>query len=178
VNESPDAQESPTTHEALRMSGRGTVWVAVPPEVAYAAVSDLTRMGEWSPENGGGVWLDPARGGVVGATFRGRNRGVPGEWETVVTVIEADPPSTFGFRAAPPGVAGTTWRYEFRVENGGTAVVETFDWQWTPVPAEGFRGRVGRMPLDRAVAAVRERQAHLEDQVDRTLAALKRVLEG
>ena len=158
------------------MAGGGTVWIAVAPALAYAAVSDLPRMGEWSPENLGGEWLDPARGVVVGATFRGRNHGAPGDWETIATVVEADPPAAFAFCVAPPGEVGTTWRYTFRPSGAGTAVTEAFDWFWTPFP-EGFRGRVGRMPIDRAVAAVRERQRHLEQQVDRTLDALERVLE-
>jgi hypothetical protein len=33
------------------------------------------------------------------------------------------------------------------------------------------------MPLDEAAALVAERQRHLQDQVDRTLSALKRALE-
>jgi Polyketide cyclase / dehydrase and lipid transport len=28
------------------------------PEVLYEMVSDLPRMGEWSPENTGGRWVD------------------------------------------------------------------------------------------------------------------------
>jgi hypothetical protein len=153
------------------------VWIAVAPEIAYGAVSNLPRMGEWSPENRGGAWLDPEQGPVVDAIFRGHNRNARGEWDTIATVIEADPPSGFAFRVAPPGEAGTTWRYEFEASGAGTTVTEAFEWFWTPLPAEGFRGRVGRMPVDEAIVAVRERQEHLQGQVDRTLAALKRVLE-
>jgi RimJ/RimL family protein N-acetyltransferase len=160
------------------MSGVGTVRVAVTPDVAYDAVTDLPRMGEWSPENRGGEWIEPASRAAVGATFRGRNRGGAGEWETVATVIEADRPTEFAFCVAPPGEAGTTWRWTFRATGEGTTVTERFDWHWTATPAEGFRGRVGRMPDDEAAAAVRERQHHLQDQVDRTLVALKRVLEA
>ena len=32
--------------------------IASTPERLYAMVADLTRMGEWSPENQGGEWLD------------------------------------------------------------------------------------------------------------------------
>jgi hypothetical protein len=158
------------------MAGEGTTWIAVPAAVAYAAVSDLPRMREWSPENCGGEW---AHGdAAVGATFRGRNRGPHGEWETISTVIEADPPHRFAFRVAAPGDAGTTWRYTFRPERAGTRVSEEFDWYWTPLPDEGFRGRVGRLPIGEAAAEVAERERHLQDQVDRTLTALKAVLEA
>jgi hypothetical protein len=165
------------SHDDLRMTGRGTVHIAVPPDVAYAAVTDLSRMGEWSPENRGGEWLDSAAGAVVGAMFRGRNRDGRNEWETIVTVFEADPPRRFAFRVAPPGEVGTTWHYEFEPDRDGTLVTERFDWYWTPEPDEGFRGRVGRMPLDAAVVVVAERERHLRAQVDATLAALKRALE-
>ena len=160
------------------MAGQGSVWIAVTPEVAYAAVADLPRMGEWSPENRGGEWLGSANKALVGATFRGQNRGPQGDFETILTVIEADPPARFGFCVAPPGEAGTTWRYSFRPERGRTTVTEAFSWHWTATPAEGFRGRVGRVPIDEAAAMVAERQLHLQAQVDATLARLKVVLEG
>jgi hypothetical protein len=157
------------------MSGDGTIWIAVPTEVVYASVTDMPRMGEWSPENRGGEWL---RGeATVGSTFRGRNRGPQGDWETDVTVIEAEPPSRFAFKVAAPGEVGTTWRYTFRSDRGGTTVTEAFAWFWTPFPDEGFRGRVGRLPIDEAATLVAERERHLQHQVDRTLLALKRVLE-
>jgi RimJ/RimL family protein N-acetyltransferase len=158
------------------MAGTGTVWVGVRPEAAYRAVSDLPRMGGWSPENRGGEWVEPARGPVVGATFRGRNENASGAFETIATVVEAEPPTSFAFCVAPPGEAGTTWRYTFRASGIGTTVTEAFEWFWTPL-AEGFRGRVGRMPIAEAAVAVRERGRHLQDQVDRTLEALRRVLE-
>ncbi len=167
----------PRSHAELRMSGHGETWIAVAPDVVYDAVSDLPRTGEWSTENRGGEWLDPYRGAAVGAIFRGRNQGPAGAWETLATVVEADPPAAFAFCVAPPGEVGTTWRYAFREMHAGTTVTEAFEWVWTPEPAEGFRGRVGRMTIDDAAAAVRERQRHLQEQVDRTLIALKRVLE-
>jgi hypothetical protein len=167
----------PRPHDELRMSGAADVWIAVAPEVAYGAVSDLPRMGEWSPENRGGDWVGERRA-VVGATFRGRNASRHGEWETLVTVIEAEPPSAFAFRVAAAGQEGTTWRFTFRAERGGTVVEETFAWHWTPLPDEGFRGRVGRMPIEQATAAVAEREQHLRQQIDTTLAALKRALEA
>jgi hypothetical protein len=160
------------------MSGDAEVWIAVAPEIAYAAVSDLPRMGEWSPVNRGGEWIGDAREAVVGATFRGHNEAPHGEWDTAVTVIEAEAPRRFAFRVAPPGEEGTTWRYVFRAERGGTVVRETFEWHWTPLPDEGFRGRVGRMPIEQAATAVADREQHLQEQVEATLAALKRALEA
>ena len=53
---------------------RATRRINAPAEAVYDLVTDVTRMGEWSPENEGGEWLDAARGPVVGARFRGRNK--------------------------------------------------------------------------------------------------------
>jgi hypothetical protein len=158
------------------MSGGAAIRIAAPPEAVYAAVADLRRMGEWSPENWGGEWLDPGRGPVAGATFEGVNRDAREEWRTLVTVTEADPPNRFTFQVAAPGQPGTTWSYEFRADGDGTLVTETFVWHWTPVPDEGFRGRVGRMPIHEAAAAVAAKERHLQAEVDATLAALRLAL--
>jgi hypothetical protein len=158
------------------MSGRAEVWIAVTPDVAYAAVADLPRMGEWSPENRGGEWIGSERV-EVGATFRGDNRGPQGDWETISTVIVAEPATRFAFCVAPAGDVGTIWRYTFRPEGQGTVVSEAFEWHWTPLPG-GFRGRVGRVPLDEAEALVAGRQRHLQTSIHSTLAALKQALEA
>ena len=168
----------PRSHHDLRMSGRAEIRIAVAPDVAYAAVADLRRMGEWSPENCGGEWIDVPAEGAVGAQFRGINRDPREEWETISTVIEAERGRRFAFRVAAPGEGGTTWRYTFEADARGTIVVETFEWHWTPLPNEGFRGRVGKMPLDEAAAAVAAKERHLQEQLDATLAALKRSLEA
>jgi hypothetical protein len=160
------------------MAGGAQVLVTAAPDVVYAAVADLSRMGEWSPVNLGGEWVGPVPRAAVGATFVGRNRDAEGEWETLVTVIEAEPCASFAFRVAPPGEEGTTWRFTFAARRQGTLLTETFEWTWTPVFDEGFRGRVGRLPLDEAVAAVAVRERCLQAEVDATVAALQRAFEA
>jgi hypothetical protein len=76
-----------------------------------------------------------------------------------------------------PASPGITWQYRFEAAGAGTRVTESFEWRWTPLPDEGFRGRIGRMPLSEAQSQVAERQAHLQQQVEATLARLKAVLE-
>jgi len=53
---------------------RATTAVRASAEMVYDRISDVTRMGEWSPENQGGEWLDGATGAAVGARFRSRNK--------------------------------------------------------------------------------------------------------
>jgi hypothetical protein len=159
------------------MSGNASVWVAAAPDDVYAAVTDLPRRGEWSPENRGGEWLDRPDDGLVGATFCGRNGIGDDEWEATVTVSEAEPGRCFAFCVATPGEDGTMWRYTFEPVRDGTLVTESFEWHWTPTPDEGFRGRVGRLPLAVAVDAVVARERRLQQGVDATVQALKRALE-
>jgi hypothetical protein len=128
------------------------------------------------PQNLGGDWIHGE--GVVGATFRGHNRGREGEFETILTVTEAEPASRFAFTVAPPGEVGTAWSYNFRSDRGGTTLTESFEWHWTPLPDEGFRARVGRLRIEDAARMVSERERHLRDQVNRTLVAIKRALEA
>ena len=61
------------------------------PEQLYDLVSDLPRMGEWSPESEGGAWRGGATKAVVGAKFRGHNRIGWRRWATTCTVTEARP---------------------------------------------------------------------------------------
>ncbi|MGH9050843.1 MAG: SRPBCC family protein [Acidimicrobiia bacterium] len=44
--------------------------VDAPPEKLYELVSDVTRMGEWSPECRRCEWIDGATGPAVGARCR------------------------------------------------------------------------------------------------------------
>ena len=48
--------------------------VCASPSQLYDAVSDVRRMGEWSPECQRCEWIDEAVGPAVGARFKGRNR--------------------------------------------------------------------------------------------------------
>ena len=50
--------------------------VACPPDTLYNMVSDVTRMGEWSPICRA-CWWDEGQGPRAGAWFTGRNE-VPG----------------------------------------------------------------------------------------------------
>ena len=59
------------------------------PEAVYDLVSDLPRMGEWSPENIGGEWQDDGSG-KVGDRYIGYNRTSERAWSVLVLVTVAD----------------------------------------------------------------------------------------
>ena len=90
----------------------------------YEMVSDLPRMGEWSPENAGGRWL---RGGPVeGGRFRGHNRLGWLRWSTNVEIVKAVPGVQFEFvvHLVWPLRHLVTWGYIFERAEHGTMVRE------------------------------------------------------
>jgi len=104
------------------MRGEARTRIAAPPEVVYDLVSDVPRMGEWSPETTACHWLDGATGPAVGVRFKGTNRVGPVKWSTSPRVTAAERGKEFAF-----DTGSTRWRYELRAVDGGTEVVESYD---------------------------------------------------
>ena len=46
-----------------------SVEIKAPVEKVWAMITDLPRMGEWSPENKGGEWMKGATTAAVGTSF-------------------------------------------------------------------------------------------------------------
>jgi uncharacterized protein YndB with AHSA1/START domain len=91
-----------------------TVRIAAPPDRVWDLVSDVTRIGEFSPETFEAQWLDGADGPRPGARFRGhvRRHGRGPVYWTTCTVTAADPGRKFAFSVAGLGGAtANTWRY-------------------------------------------------------------------
>ncbi len=101
--------------------------IAATPDELYALVSDVTRTGEWSPENIGGRWIGSADAPVVGAKFRGSNRRGFRRWSTTCTVVTADPGKEFAFEVGFYGIPVARWGYEFAPAGDGTLVTETWN---------------------------------------------------
>jgi hypothetical protein len=134
----------------------------------YDLVSDLPRMGQWSPENTGGRWIDGAAGAALGAKFKGSNRQGFRRWSTVVTVIAAEPGKRFAFDVHTGPVHVSTWDYRFVEDGSGCRVVES----WTD-------RRPGWMKLVAVpVTGVKDRGAHNRRNMEVTLAALKQAAES
>jgi dimethylaniline monooxygenase (N-oxide forming) len=97
---------------------RATVLVAADPLRVWQMVSDITRMGEWSPECFKAFWLSRKRG--PGAMFLGLNKDRGLIWPAPAIVTVSERGKAFAFRA----VSGVTWRYSLAPEGGGTRLVE------------------------------------------------------
>ena len=109
------------------MAGEAAEWIAAPPEAVWALVSDVTRMGDWSPETRRAEWVRGAAGPAVGARFRGHNRrGTFQRWATTPRVKVCDPGREFTFVLGIGPLEFVTWRYVFEAVDGGTRVTESF----------------------------------------------------
>lgn len=105
-----------------------TVHMDAPAERIWELVSDVTRIGRYSPETFEAEWLDGATGPAVGARFRGhvkRNGKGPIYW-TTCTVLESEPGRSFVFGVGSPDKPLNTWRYHLEPAGEGTDVTESF----------------------------------------------------
>lgn len=109
------------------VEGSASTVVNRPVSEVFAAVADVTRMGEWSPECTAARWVAPATGPALGARFEGDNIAKLGpvtlkRWTTTSEVTGYESDRVFEFVAE----GHTTWRYEFQDRNGTTSVTESF----------------------------------------------------
>ncbi|HVU61382.1 MAG TPA: SRPBCC family protein [Mycobacteriales bacterium] len=98
--------------------------IAASPDAVYAAISDVTRMGEWSEECHSCEWHDGFDGPAVGAVFDGHNRNGENEWTSQGKVIEADPGRAFAFECSMFDFHYATWGYRIEPSDSGCRVTE------------------------------------------------------
>lgn len=166
------------------MDAEAQAHIDAPPDRVWRLVSDVTRMGDWSPITYKCEWLDGATGPAVGARFKGYNNMPPAKWWTICEVTESDPGKTFAFRTvqvSKPFSIGvgeremTKWRYTFEPDGIGTRVRETYEVVFTPpllaIPDKVLR-RVG------VGKALDKRRDSTIKGMDVTLENLKKVAEG
>ena len=98
--------------------------IAASPEAVYAAISDVTRMGEWSEECVACEWHDGFDGPAVGATFDGHNRNGDHEWTSQGRIVEAEPDRAFAFECTMFDFHFSTWGYRIEPTATGCQVTE------------------------------------------------------
>ncbi|WP_344605191.1 SRPBCC family protein [Sporichthya brevicatena] len=163
-------------HEKERVSD--TITIAAGPAVVFALVTDLPRMGEWSPENTGGAWQNGATTAAVGARFLGNNANAEAgkSWDVGVVVTELDAPHRFAFRTVFRGLTLAHWIYQIEPLTGADGVAactvtETWVDTRNRTMARLLGGRITGIPgLSRAEFTRRS--------IATTLANLKRTAES
>ena len=110
------------------MGGEVTVRMAAPPEKVWALVSDVTRIGEFSPETFEARWTRGSTGPEVGAYFKGhvRRNGVGPTYWTPCQVTACVPGEVFEFRVGTEDLAVNNWGYRIQPDGDGSLVTEYF----------------------------------------------------
>lgn len=143
------------------IEGQATVHIQAPPENVYAMVTDVTRMGEWSPECRKAEWVEGATGPAVGARFKGSNKKGIMRWSTTPTVTVADPGKEFTFDVGKD----TRWSYKFAPKDGGTELTESFE-----ALRYGLFFKIVQPP--------KRRTRELQQGIEATLQRIKQAAEG
>jgi len=145
-----------------------SVFIARSPETLYDMVSDVGRMGEWSPTCKT-CWWDEGDGPRPGGWFSGRNETPHRVWETRSQVVTADRGREFAFV-----VGGTLvrWAYNFTPVECGTRLTES--WEFLPAGISKFKERFG----DEAEAQIVDRTEAAHSGIPVTLAAIKKAAEA
>ena len=166
----PECPDCTIRRYGARMSEPVSVSLEIdaPAEKVWSMVSDVTRMGEWSPENEGGEWLGDATGPEVGARFRGSNRNGKKTWTTTAKVVAAEPGRIFSFLVDVKGLKVAEWRYTFESTASGCRVEESW------IDRRGRIAKLGGKP----VSGVDDRASHNRDSMEQTLARLKAAAES
>ena len=141
--------------------------IAASPAAVFGAITDVTRMGEWSPETYAAEWNEGVDGPAVGATFTGHNRNGDNEWSTAATVVELVPDERFFFDCAVRDFVFAKWGYVIEATEGGCRVTE---YSQNLIPEE-------MREASSAISRVTDRTAHNRVTMTTTLDRLAAALE-
>lgn len=142
--------------------------IKAPAEEVWAAISDVSRMGEWSPECHTCTWNEGVDDPGVGATFTGHNRNGEFEWTTECEVTEWVPGRAFAFDGVFGDLRFAKWAYRIEPTADGCIVTETWD--------EGRPPEV--IDFTTSISGVAERGEHNRRGMEETLARLAASLEA
>ena len=133
------------------------------PERVHDLISDVTRMGDWSPECVRCEWLDNRH-----TKFKGHNRKGLVRWSTTATVVRNEPGEEFTFDVTSVfGIPVARWSYRLEETDGGTRVTETW---------EDHRAGVFKVATGLAIG-VTDRASHNKTGMEQTLARIKAAAE-
>lgn len=145
-----------------------SIEIEVPPEKIFEAISELSEMSRYSPENTGGEWLDGASGPALGARFKGTNANGTRAWTTTATIVAYRPPTAFAFEVTVGPVKVARWTYSIEPTDSGAKVTES----WID-RRSALSKRIGAVSSGR-----RDRHEFTATSIRTTLENLKRALEA
>jgi len=167
------------------------VGVATSPEAVWKLITDVVRIGEFSPECARAEWLDGATGPAIGARFAGTNRrSLPreftgtddladtlSEWTRACTVTASDRPRVFAYVVGDriDGSPASEWRFEVTPDARGSRLVQRF--RHLPQGRTGTRLMAENQP-ERAAEIVAWRRGDLTTAMRQTLDRMRSDLEN
>jgi|GEM_PF-90356 len=145
-------------------------FIAAPTATVFSMVTDITRMGEWSPELVSAEWSDGFDAPAVGARYVGHNRLGDLEWSIENQIVELVDGERFTWESFSPsdGKAFANWGYIFESVEGGCLVTE-----WT----KDFRS-AERRAKTAAATGVADRGLHNKHGMTVTLDRLASACEA
>jgi len=103
------------------------IYIEAPPERVWGMVSDIFLMPELSAELQEVAWLDGVTDPAAGHRFTGRSaHPAMGEWETVSTVVQCDPPRCFAWVVGDPAHPSATWRFTLKPDGDSTLLEQWY----------------------------------------------------
>ena len=110
------------------MQGEVSLHMDAPPAKVWDLVSDVTRIGEFSPETFEARWRRGYDHAEVGAKFKGhvKRNGVGPTYWSPCTVTVCEPERVFEFSVGTDDVALNNWGYRLEPDGTGTLVTEYF----------------------------------------------------
>jgi Polyketide cyclase / dehydrase and lipid transport len=147
---------------------------------AWALVSDIARIGEFSPECVGAQWLDGAAGLAIGARFEGTNRVEYVEDEAVwirpctVTGVVAGVRFSYTVGDRYDGTPAREWEFLVADRPDGCVITQTF--RHLADGLSGLRVEADARP-DEAAEVIARRSSDLRAGMRQTLERMRGVLE-
>ena len=157
--------------EQYRIELSRSVEIHASPSTIYALVSDVTRMGEFSPECISCWWAE-GEPGRVGSRFVGRNRVGTSEWEMECEVTIADSPSCFEWSVLTEAIDRETsvWRFDIIPTGRASRCIQTFRMKQPPT---GLQAILDERTPEQQRLTIERRRRRLDEGMRSTLAALK-----
>ncbi len=141
--------------------------ISASPEAVFSALTDITRMGEWSPETVKAEWNDSVTEAAVGAAFTGHNRNGDKEWTTAATITELVPNERFFFDCSVRDFVFAKWGYTIEPTDDGCIVREY---------AQDLRPE-SALERSAQISGVTDRLSHNRAGMEATLEGLAAALE-
>lgn len=142
--------------------------IKAPVDVVWAAITDVTRMGEWSPECHTCAWNEGVDEPGLGARFTGHNRNGDKEWTTEAEIVEWVPGERFVFDGVFGDLRFSRWGYVLEPIDGGCRVTEV----WDDLRPEEI------IDITTSISGVADRPSHNQAGMEETLRRLAAGVEG